>query len=362
MLFFIILKNREWFENQIFEREKCRYFVEKLGNDAIIRKTLKERTILMKHIFVNQMTPGHRVIGFYVVSALQPHIVLPDKCLYWRLQLSDRTGDIYAYVRECPAVEISRDDVGRLVFVDATVTAKKNDLFLMCSHESIELIDFNDISLDEMMNFFALAPRDPQKMMAEVEAIIASIDDENYRTLCYGIVEKNRQDFIACPATETEHHPFVCGLLMHTRYMLHIADYLAALYGDEVIDRNLLLAGTLVHDMGKLREYSFNSVGNGLWNDEGVLETHETLGAKEIEDAAEAYHIDAEKTELLKNMVLAHHYSKNDKASTQPASVEAAILCLVNNIDSLIEGYREILEAKYQMPATTYCKKSQNTE
>lgn len=301
----------------------------------------------MNHIFVSEMAPGQRVIGVYVVTAVHPHITLPDGNEYWKLELSDRTGDILAYVRECPAVELSEDDVGRAIFIDSKVCASETkERFLMCSYESIELRDFEYLSEEEIMNYYIVAPIDPQKAMVEVEAFVASIDDEDYRGLCQNILLKNRSDFLACPATEAEHHSFVCGLLMHTNSMLHLAEYVSALYGEALIDRSLLLAGTLLHDIGRLSEYSLNSIGCGVWNDYGVLEMHETLGAIEIDRAAEECHIDREKTEILKNMVLAHHYTGKEEASIRPASLEAAILGLLNNLDCLIEGFREIVEAK----------------
>ena len=288
----------------------------------------------MKHIYVIEMKPRIRVVGFYIISALSRGITLPDGHDYWQIMLSDKTGDIHAYVRECPAVQLDESDVGRAVFVDGTVRRSDEEgLKLMCSFESLECIDIEDLPEKEMGYILAVGPFEPFKLMRSVEAFVASIDDEDYRSLCQNILEKNRRGFLTSPATRADHHFYGCGLLVHTDHMMHLAEYTTALYRETFIDRDLLLAGTLLHDIGRVLEFN-NATG-------GDLETHEDLGCAEIARAATALNISGEKIEKLKHIILAHH-----NGSFDPASAEVVALRNLNKLDAELETCRELAEVQ----------------
>lgn len=289
----------------------------------------------MKHIFIGGMTPGIRVIGYYIISSLCPGIGGPGGNMYWRLQLSDKSGDIPAYVRECPAVQLDESDVGRAVFVDGTVRRSDEEgLKLMCSFESLECIDIEDLPEKEMGYILAVGPFEPFKLMRSVEAFVASIDDADYRALCQLVLENNRRDFLSAPATRSDHHFYAGGLLVHTEHMLHLVEYATALYTAEVFDRDLLLAGTLLHDMGRLREFTNGSNGDDVT---GKPETHEVLGCVEVGRAATALNISGKKVEKLKHMILAHH-----SGSVDPTSAEVVALRNLNKLDAELETCREL--------------------
>ena len=139
------------------------------------------------------------------------------------------------------------------------------------------------------------------------------------------------------------HHSFLSGLLMHTYNMLRAADFLAGLY-PEVIDRNLLLTGTLLHDFAKEREFVFSDLGIVTeYSTAGQLLGHLVMGAQEVADVARELAIAEEKSLLLQHLLLSHHGEPDFGAAVRPMCAEAELLSYIDLIDSRMEIYAETL-------------------
>ena len=138
---------------------------------------------------------------------------------------------------------------------------------------------------------------------------------------------------------------------MHTVNMLRTADYLAELYC-EVINRDLLLAGTLLHDIAKIREFLLSSLGMVKdYSVEGQLLGHLVMGAQEIAEVAAELNIPQEKSVLLQHLVLSHHGEPEFGAAVRPMCAEAELLHLIDMMDSRMEIYAETLQT---MPSGSF--------
>ena len=128
---------------------------------------------------------------------------------------------------------------------------------------------------------------------------------------------------------------------MHTGNMLKIADQLAELYADTV-DRDLLLAGTLLHDFAKEEEFTFSELGLVTeYSLKGKLLGHLAMGAQEIAEIAKELNVPEEKSVLLQHMILSHHGEPEFGAAVRPQCAESELLALIDLIDSRMEIYRE---------------------
>ena len=128
---------------------------------------------------------------------------------------------------------------------------------------------------------------------------------------------------------------------MHTYNMLRAADFLAGLY-PEVIDRSLLLTGTLLHDFAKEREFVFSDLGIVTeYSTAGQLLGHLVMGAQEVADVARELAIAEEKSLLLQHLLLSHHGEPDFGAAVRPMCAEAELLSLIDAVDSRMEIYRE---------------------
>ena len=120
--------------------------------------------------------------------------------------------------------------------------------------------------------------------------------------------------------------------------------FLAGIYG-EIIDRSLLLTGTLLHDFAKEKEFTFS--GLGLVTDyslPGQLIGHLVMGAQEVQQCAQELGISEEKSLLLQHMILSHHGEPEFGAAVRPMCAEAELLSEIDLIDSRMEIYAEALQ------------------
>ena len=188
------------------------------------------------------------------------------------------------------------------------------------------------------------APMDLQAAYARVESIVASMEDADYRAVCMEFLRRHGDGFRKLPAAKSVHHSFVGGLLMHTSYMLETADFLARLYS-VIIDRDLLLAGTLLHDIAKLEEFLVSELGMVTeYSTRGQLLGHLVMGAQEVSEVAKVLGIPEEKSVLLQHLLLSHHGQPEFGAAVVPMCAEAELLNYIDNIDAKMEIYRENLE------------------
>ena len=147
------------------------------------------------------------------------------------------------------------------------------------------------------------------------------------------------------PAAKSVHHGFVGGLLMHTSYMLEMAEFLARLYA-AVIDRSLLLAGTLLHDIAKLEEFAVTQLGIVTeYTTKGQLLGHLVLGAQEVSEVCRELNVPEEKSVLLQHLLLSHHGQPEFGAAVVPMCAEAELLSYIDNIDAKMETFMEALDS-----------------
>jgi len=254
--------------------------------------------------------------------------------------LADCTGEIEAKVWDYPG-PIGPENEGQVVKIRGAVTEFRGALQITV--ERIRLADNNDIV--DLSTLVPTAPIDVSAAMREVKGLVASLSDDDYRRVCEAMLKKHEAAFRSIPAAKSVHHGFVSGLLMHTHSMLRLADFLAGLYADTV-DRSLLLAGTLLHDMGKEREFTVSELGLVTdYSPEGELLGHLVMGAQEIAETAAELGTPPEKSMLLQHLILSHHGEPEFGAAVRPQCAESELLSYIDKIDSRMEIYRETLSS-----------------
>lgn len=286
---------------------------------------------------ITDMTPGDAVEGFYLLKSAAVKTSTSGS-LYLNAVLSDITGSIDTKVWNFQG-PISAADEGSVVKIRGTVTS-----FRGASQLSVERIRLAQPSDGyDLSALVPVAPMDAEEMLRSVEAAVESIRDDDYRAICKQMLSRHLEAFRSIPAAKSVHHSFLNGLLMHTRNMLKIADALAALYADAV-DRDLLLAGTLLHDFAKREEFTFSELGLvAEYSVKGRLLGHLAMGAQEIAELAKELGIEEEKSVLLQHMILSHHGEPEFGAAVRPQCAESELLSLIDLIDSRMEIYREAL-------------------
>ena len=213
---------------------------------------------------------------------------------------------------------------------------------LQITVSQIRLASENDVY--DLKALVPVAPIDVAQELEQVENLVASIQDPDYRAICQAMLRRHTAAFQKIPAAKSVHHGFLSGLLMHTGQMLRIADFLAGLYAD-TLNRSLLLAGTLLHDFSKETEFTFSQLGLVTgYSVQGELLGHLVMGAQEVARTAEELGIPQEKSLLLQHMILSHHGEPEFGAAVRPVCAESELLSYIDMIDSRMEIYREAFQ------------------
>lgn len=292
-----------------------------------------------QHIPLNQLRVNDEVQGFYLLKSAYAKTNKNGKP-FLSAVLEDASGSMDAKLWEYDNSTVSEQDAGRIVYVTGTVTEfmgalqlRINALRLRRPEEAVDLAALTPS-----------APIDADAVLARVWQLVESMEDDDYRAIATMMLQRREQDFRSIPAAKSVHHGFVGGLLMHTANMLEQADFLSRLYGS-TINRSLLLAGTLLHDFGKMKEFSFSELGLVTeYSTEGQLLGHLVIGAEWVAAAARKLGIPEEKSLLLRHLILSHHGEPEFGAAVVPVCMESELLHLIDKIDSRVEIYRKAFE------------------
>jgi|GEM_PF-5084545 len=205
---------------------------------------------------IADMLPGMDVEGFYILRAAALKTTNNGKP-FLSGTICDRTGSVEIKIWNYSGPIGARpDDTGRVVKIRGSVSEYRGALQISVHRiRMAEAADDYDTAL-----LVPTAPIDADAALADVQRLVASITDADYRSVAETMLARHLDAFRRIPAGKSVHHSFLSGLLMHTYNMLRTADFLAGLY-PEVIDRSLLLTGTLLHDFGKEREFAFSDLG-----------------------------------------------------------------------------------------------------
>lgn len=277
--------------------------------------------------------------GFYLMRNLIPKKTKTGKP-YLSFSLTDVTASFEAMVWDYGG-PIGPQDEGRVAWVQGVLKEYRGTP--QVTVEVIRLAEPEEYfrNIDDLI---PTAPVNRQETYARVEELVDSLEDQDYRRVCREFLRRHGEAFMRYPAAKTVHHGFVGGLLMHTADMLELADFLADLYSG-VIYRDLLLAGALLHDMAKLREFVVSELGVVTeYSAPGQLLGHLVMGAQEVAEVCRELEVPEEKSMLLQHLLLSHHGQPEFGAAVVPQCAEAELLAAIDNIDSRMEIYRENLE------------------
>ena len=155
------------------------------------------------------------------------------------------------------------------------------------------------------------------------------------------------EEFLTAPAAMKNHHAYARGLAEHTWSMIRIAHRVANHYTEAypgMLDRDLLIAGVFLHDLGKVLDYQRNGV---VWETSiaGELVGHMTHCVVMIHDACMALCADPEVEQKLTHLVLSHHGQLDFGSPIKPKTMEALVLHHIDMLDAHAEMMRVALES-----------------
>jgi 3'-5' exoribonuclease len=242
---------------------------------------------------------------------------------YLTLVLGDRVGEVQAVAWDDADrfYQFARD--GEIVFVRGRCQLYNGDIQIVVDHLSQATASDYDLA-----DFLPSSPRPAATMAREFRGEVNSVRHRGLRALLDQIFDRERfAEFALAPAAQQIHHAYLGGLLEHTLEVARLCHAELALHPE--MDADLLIAGALLHDVGKTREFS---TGTGFeQTDEGGLLGHIAIAdALIVQHAARIPELPAELLLRLRHMLLSHHGRHEWQSPQQPKTLEAAALHLAD--------------------------------
>ncbi|GAB4374262.1 MAG: HD domain-containing protein [Deltaproteobacteria bacterium] len=290
--------------------------------------------------FVKDIREGEQVRDLFLVSN-KALLVSNSGKPYINLSLRDRTGQVECRVwdrAEEIAKRFERDDIveasGNAIVYQGRIQLKVHDV--RKAEGAADLAEFLPVTKKGI---------DP--LWKELRGFVAAVKDRDLSRLLARIFPDppdtdTAKRFRQAPGGKSMHHDYIGGLLEHTVSVARICSFLASHY--EGVDGDLLVAGALLHDIGKVRELSYE--GAFEYTDEGRLLGHLYMGAEWVaSECAKVEGFPAEKTMLLKHLILSHHGELEYGSPKRPKTIEAVLLHFVENMDAKATAFRDAVDA-----------------
>jgi len=256
------------------------------------------------------------------------------------LTLKDATGAVPARVFDRVAELKGAFDAGQFVKVHGRSTLFNGQLQLVVDQIRRVIPDRDRADGFREEDCVPAAPRPLDEMWRDLTGLVAGVGNPFIRTLLERVAAGHEARLRIWPAAQTIHHAYRGGFLEHMLQIARVGTMLADAYG---ADRDLLVAGAVLHDIGKLRELSYD--GTTSYSTEGRLLGHIAIGLLLVRE--EVDRIDSFPGELrlqIEHLVLSHHGSAELGSPVAPMTVEAYLLSVVDDLDAKLHQIRRAID------------------
>ncbi|ODN31221.1 3'-5' exoribonuclease YhaM family protein [Fervidobacterium thailandense] len=256
------------------------------------------------------------------------------------ITLEDRTGSVRAVDWYNAESNDQLVEVGSIVNVTGKVVYFEDRIQINIANDprAIKKLSENDYDIER----FVSKASNVDEMFNELLELISTVKDSDYRRILNAFFLEDKsfvETFKNAPAGVRIHHAYIGGLLEHSLNVAKIADKVAQVYPQ--LDRDLLIAGALLHDVGKVKEYTVTQKGIEVTTD-GELLGHIIMGVEMLE--RKGRNIPPEKLIKLKHIIASHHGEFEWGAPVLPKTPEALVLHFIENMDSKVNRVFGIIE------------------
>ncbi|MEW6387556.1 MAG: HD domain-containing protein [Thermodesulfobacteriota bacterium] len=299
----------------------------------------------MTHCFITDLKEGAAVQQFFLVRQVESRTTKTGKP-FLHLVLGDKTGAIPARVWEevlqkYPGPIAPGDYVG----VKGQVKSYQGELQLIVQYintearlraQGKELQDFQPELLHQA------TPYDRQELWRELRELAEGRISPPLKELVLSLLDKYEDEFRECPAARAYHHPYLGGLLEHTWMVARLAWQSLSVYPD--LNGDLLLAGAILHDLGKVKELA-NPQAPEI-TVPGQLLGHIVLGWEMVREEARALKFpDPQLLLQLEHIILSHHGSLEFGSPVPPKTREALLVYYLDDLDAKLKMMEQHLQS-----------------
>jgi 3'-5' exoribonuclease len=292
----------------------------------------------MKSHFVSDLTDGQVVTSLFLVREKEIRTSARTGSSWLQLELVDRTGTISAKMWDNFAVLAPTFGLDDVIQIRGRVKLYNGQKELTL--EQIIPAAERDYELGD---FLPHTKYDVDKLYAILQAAIAGVTNPWIKKLLTSVIEDPAivPRLKRAPAAMTMHHAFLGGLLEHIVSMIGLASAVAEHYSE--LDPDVLLAGVVLHDIGKIDELRY---ARGIsYSTEGRLLGHIVIGVQMVHEKIKAIRGFPEPLgAVIEHLIVSHHGSHEFGSPSLPQTCEAIALHFVDDMDSKMAGVRATLD------------------
>jgi 3'-5' exoribonuclease len=292
--------------------------------------------VAAKATFVKDINTGDRIDDIFIVA--EKTLAYSQKgSAYLNLRLGDRTGDVDGKIWDNALAWDKIFRKGDVIKIQGRALSFKNAVQISVTG----LQKVNDSEVDIAL-FLPAAKRDRAEMFRELLGYC-----EEVKTPCLAALlgsffhdEKIAALFQKAPAAKGFHHTYIGGLLEHTLSVVRLLKMAGEHY--EGIDKDLLITGGILHDIGKIYEFSYEKVIE--YSDPGRLIGHIVMGLEMIDERIAAIpDFPKQKAMELRHLILSHHGSLEFGSPKRPKTLEALIVHHMDDMDAKVNAFQEYI-------------------
>lgn len=283
------------------------------------------------HVKIKDIQPGSAIAGVYGLQNPQVGNTRMGKP-FFKTILRDATGEVPA--RLWTFDEARLPEVSRTGFAWVTGRSETYQGSIQIILESVEAVE---VDAADLVNLLPSTPRSIESMFARVKELLGTLEHPGMRALADAYLgdEALMEGFCRAPAAVSVHHAFIGGLLQHTLQLIELADRMLPLYPE--LNRDLVLMGLFLHDLGKVWELDWER--GFAYTVDGNLVGHIVRGAVVLETKAAVVRrggadLPREAVRVLMHIVLSHHGLPEHGAAKLPSTPEAIFVAQLDNLDA----------------------------
>lgn len=248
---------------------------------------------------------------------------------YLDLIIGDKDGEMFAKFWEATQPGLFQQDM--VVKIRGTIEQYNGK-------DQFRVSQIRPVNSDDNYNLNELIPASDiggEQLFGMIKRRVNAFEDEDLKAIVNKIIDEKKDKLITCPAALRLHHAMLGGLMYHTMSIVRMAEEICKIYNN--VDKDLLLAGVILHDVAKTWEFETGSTGLAKgYSVEGELIGHLVKGAMYIDEAAKELNITSDRVFLLEHMVLSHHGVPDYGSPIRPMFLEAIILSALDTLDATI--------------------------
>jgi 3'-5' exoribonuclease len=291
-----------------------------------------------KDIYLQDIKPGDKIASSFLVA--EKNMAFSQKgSAYLNVRLKDKTGEIDGKVWDNAMALDQVFKKGDIVYMEGRAQTYRNALQISiitvkpCAPEDVDPSDYLPVSKVNTTAMF-------QDILAYIDAISSEPIKKLLTAFFYD--EKTADLFRRAPAAKGFHHIYLGGLLEHTLSVVRLLDHAAKHYPQ--LNRDLLIAGGILHDIGKIYEFSYD--GLIAYSDEGRMIGHLVMGVEMIDKKIEAIPDFPVQLALeLRHIILSHHGEFEFGSPKRPKTLEALVIHFMDDLDAKVNAFESFVAA-----------------